>query len=95
VRYEARLEEWVRGWQPPLGRSMAEEIARLRLERAVRLLVESNERIKQLASNCGFNSVNHFNRVFLQRYGIAPLEYRRRHRASSARHGSSGTGQQL
>ena len=95
MRYEARLEEWVRGWQPPLGRSMAEEIARLRLERAVRLLVESNERIKRLAQACGFNSAIHFNRVFLKRYGITPGKYRRRHRADGARHGSSGTGQQL
>jgi len=67
-----------------LGRTIAEEIARLRLERATRLLVESHERIKRLASDCGFNSANHFHRVFLQRYGTTPLEYRRRHRAGRA-----------
>ena len=70
-----------------LGRSMAEEIVRLRLERATRLLVESHERIKRLASDCGFNSANHFHRVFLQRYGTTPGKYRRRHQTVAAQRG--------
>ena len=67
-----------RHFRKATGRTMTEEIARLRLERAKRLLVESDEPIKQLASDCGFSDPAYFHRVFLQGEGMSPGEYRRR-----------------
>ena len=61
-----------------LGRTMTEEIARLRLERAKRLLVESDEPIKQTAHDCGLTDAAYFHRVFLQAEGPTPGEFRRR-----------------
>ena len=60
-----------------LGRTMADEIARLRLERAKRLLVESDEPINRLARDCGFEEAKHFHRVFRAAEGTTPREYRR------------------
>jgi len=60
-----------------MGRTMTDEIARLRLERAKRLLVESNQPIKQLAMDCGFSDATYFGRVFLQAEGVTPSEFRR------------------
>ncbi len=72
------LRSLERHFRKATGRTMTEEIARLRLERAKRLLVESDEPIKQLASDCGFSDPAYFHRVFLQGEGISPGEYRRR-----------------
>jgi len=60
------------------GRTITDEIARLRLERAKRQLAAGNESIKQLARDCGFSDPAYFHRVFLQAEGISPGEYRRR-----------------
>jgi LacI family transcriptional regulator len=60
------------------GRTITNEIARLRLERAKRLLVESKEPIKQVSRDCGFADAAYFHRVFLQAEGVSPGEYRRR-----------------
>jgi LacI family transcriptional regulator len=64
-----------RHFHAALGRTRMEEIARLRLERAKRLLVESDEPIKQLASNCGYRDVKHFHKVFRADEGTTPGEY--------------------
>jgi LacI family transcriptional regulator len=64
-----------------LGRTMTEEIARLRLERATRLLVEGDEPIKQVARACGYGDANYFHKVFINAHGVSPREYRRRHRS--------------
>jgi LacI family transcriptional regulator len=62
------------------GRTMMDEIARLRLERAKRLLVESSEPIYHLALACGFEDVKHFHKVFRAAEGTTPREYRLRRR---------------
>ena len=59
------------------GRTMTDEITRLRLERAKRLLVESDQPVKQVAGECGFTDAAYFHRVFAQAKGVSPGEYRR------------------
>jgi LacI family transcriptional regulator len=66
-----------RRFRAATGRTMTDEIARLRLERAKRLLVESDEPIKSLARDCGFADVKHFHKVFRAAEGTTPGKFRR------------------
>lgn len=43
-----------------------------RLQRAERLLVESDLAITEIAAESGFSSIRRFNEVFLEKYGINP-----------------------
>jgi AraC-like DNA-binding protein/ligand-binding sensor protein len=60
------------------GLTFTEYLTRTRLERACNLLNNPNLRISEVAFNCGFGSLGHFNRVFKRVIGCAPGEYRRR-----------------
>jgi AraC family L-rhamnose operon transcriptional activator RhaR len=55
-------------------------MCRLRLERAKRLLVESDKQIKEVAKECGFASAHYFSEAFVNAEGFSPGEHRRRHR---------------
>ncbi len=48
-----------------------------RLENAEYLLKNSDMTIHEVAFNCGFQNVSHFNRVFKAHTNLSPLEYRR------------------
>jgi LacI family transcriptional regulator len=63
-----------------LGRSIHGEIQHVQVQRACQLLVHSNLLIKQVAMRCGFKHVPYLTRVFRRHLGLAPVEYRRRHR---------------
>lgn len=47
-----------------------------RLERAAELLIISNERITDIAFNCGFNDPANFTKSFHEQYGLTPTNYR-------------------
>lgn len=47
-----------------------------RLELARQKLVTSSDPVSQIAIDCGFESVTHFNRVFKVKYNASPLKYR-------------------
>lgn len=65
-----------RRFRAAVGRSIAEESIRLRVNRAKRRLVETDEDIKMVAWATGFCSVNHFGKVFARTVGITPTRYR-------------------
>ncbi|MDA9963094.1 helix-turn-helix transcriptional regulator, partial [Opitutales bacterium] len=65
-----------RKFRESLDRSIGEEIARLRIERAKRLLVETEDSFKALAVDLGFRNADHFYKVFLRVEGITPSQYR-------------------
>ena len=48
----------------------------LRIEKAETLLVQSTDKILDIALNCGFNNVSYFNRVFFKKHGVSPKKYR-------------------
>lgn len=62
-----------------LGLSPKQYILSLRLHKAEQLLAEGHQSTFAIAYACGFESSAHFCRVFKQRLGIPPGEYRRRH----------------
>lgn len=59
------------------GVSFREYLNRKRLESAAGLLTESKETVTEIAAKSGFGNVTYFNRIFRQRYGMTPTEYRK------------------
>jgi LacI family transcriptional regulator len=62
-----------------MGRSIAGEITRLRLQRAKRRMVETDASMKDVAIGAGFRSADHFGKVFNRLEGISPSQYREAH----------------
>jgi LacI family transcriptional regulator len=65
-----------RAFKRYLGRSVAEEIARQRIESAQRLLTTSSKKIYEIASLCGFGDVDSFSRTFSRLTRLSPRAYR-------------------
>jgi LacI family transcriptional regulator len=65
-----------------LGRTVAEEIRRLRIERAKRQLVGTDLRVKAIALAAGFVDTKGMNQVFRRELGMTPSEWRRKQQAS-------------
>ena len=67
-----------RKFRASMGRSIAEEISRLRIERSKRLMMETDDSLKSLAVDLGFRNADHFCKVFSRIEKITPSQYRRR-----------------
>jgi transcriptional regulator GlxA family with amidase domain len=52
----------------------------VRLENAQRRIVENDLTLQQIARACGFNTARTLNRVFHQRFGLAPTKWGKRAR---------------
>jgi len=63
-----------------LGRLPAAEIRRVRVERACRLLVETELAMPQIASACGFKRPEVFTRTFGRETGLTPTAFRKQAR---------------
>lgn len=74
----ASVRSLERHFRQAMGRTMSEEITRLRLERAKRLLRESDTLVKNVAHQCGFKDVKHFHKMFQAAEGTTPGEFRNR-----------------
>jgi len=59
-----------------LGRTPGQELHRIRIERAKKLLGESNHKIETLAGMCGYQSANSFCVAFKQTTGMSPKQFR-------------------
>jgi LacI family transcriptional regulator len=66
-----------------LGRAVAEEIRRLRIERAKRQLASTDQRIKSIARDAGFVDTKRMNQVFRRELGMTPSEWRRQQQVKS------------
>ncbi|MDO4585031.1 MAG: DNA-binding transcriptional regulator [Planctomycetia bacterium] len=69
-----------RKFQQAFGRTMKEEIHRVRMERAKELLLESRLPIGNVARSLGFCSHAHFVHIFRQQTGLTPSEFLRQFR---------------
>jgi AraC-like DNA-binding protein len=58
------------------GVSPTEYIFAYRMRRAASRLVRSDEPVKQISSDCGFDDPNYFAKAFRKRYGASPTEFR-------------------
>ena len=61
------------------GYSFKEYVILQRLIKAKELLFHSSKDITNIATECGFNSINHFIRIFKSYYEITPYQYRKKH----------------
>jgi len=69
--------------------TVTEYIQRRRLEECARALIEAPARgrlVTEIAFDYGFNSLTHFGRVFRNRYGLTPSQYRRAARPAQDAH---------
>jgi LacI family transcriptional regulator len=69
-----------RRFRSVLDRSIAEELLRLKIERAKRQLADTNTPVKKLALESGFINGKQMGKTFARVVGISPTEYRRQRR---------------
>ena len=62
-----------------LGRTINDELIRLRVEMLKRLLVEGDETITRLSERAGFGTTVSMHEMFKRFTGITPAEYRKKH----------------
>jgi AraC-like DNA-binding protein len=60
------------------GVSPIDDLIDARVNRAEYMLTHLTSTIKQIAKECGFNSEEHFSRVFYSRRGCSPGKFRKR-----------------
>ncbi|MGL4594363.1 MAG: AraC family transcriptional regulator [Thermoguttaceae bacterium] len=70
----------VRQFRKYLGRTIEQEVCRLRLNQAKQLLLESDINIRTISNMVGFRTPEYFCSVFHKQYGIPPNEFRIKHR---------------
>jgi len=61
-----------------LGRTILDEIRRVRMERVCTMLRETNQTIGDIACQCGFSSGSHLGSVFRREYGCTMRDFRKR-----------------
>ena len=44
------------------------------------MLKETNQTVERIAAGVGYETVEHFNRLFKKTYGMTPMQYRREKR---------------
>jgi len=64
-----------------LGRSIREEIQRVRLNWAKQLLTETNLPVGKIADPTGFSSLSYLSKVFHRAAGVTLAQYRNDHRS--------------
>ena len=74
-----------RVFKQAMGMTMVEYLNQLRVEQSKRLLMYTDEAVVDVAVACGFNSRQHFFRVFNALVGVSPQQYRQTHSAMPAR----------
>jgi LacI family transcriptional regulator len=67
-----------RRFQKNCGRSIAQEIRLLRLQKAKRLLAETDMLVKQISRETGFNDPIRLHELFVREEGMTPTSYRRK-----------------
>lgn len=60
------------------GRSFVNYLTSMRIERAKKLLAQTNMKLSAIAMEIGYNEPNYFSHVFRKMEGISPKEYRSR-----------------
>ena len=67
-----------------LGRSVIEEIKRVRMETILRLITRTTQPFDQIARKCGFSSVNHLRKLFRDEMGQPMSAYREQNSPSAS-----------
>lgn len=62
-----------------LGLTPTQYVNRIRIQHAATLLAGTGRRLPDVASECGFENLSCFHRLFRLQYGTTPRAYRMRH----------------
>ncbi len=66
-----------------MGKTFSDYVNDIRITQAATLLVETDLSVAAVASDCGFENMSYFNRVFLQKKGLQPYKFREMRRETS------------
>ena len=66
-----------------LGRSINDEIRRVRMDMVGKMLVETNLTVSQISHKLGFVDFEHIGRYFKKQKGMNPTDYRKKHGLSN------------
>ena len=70
--------ECLRCFRSAIGTTPIQYLRQYRLRQAARLLTATREKIADICTQCGFQDVSYFTKVFRESMGVTPSEYRRR-----------------
>lgn len=73
-----------RSFKKQVGLSIVDYLTERRIQAAMQQLQQTDDKILAVALESGFGNLSHFNRVFRQRIGLTPGEYRRQFHPSAA-----------
>lgn len=62
------------------GDTVGDYITSYRMQKACRLLKETNQKIYEISEAAGYSSPQYFSQVFVKQFGIKPLDYRKKNR---------------
>ncbi|MBE6553248.1 MAG: helix-turn-helix domain-containing protein [Ruminococcaceae bacterium] len=65
-----------RAFMQQFGMSPMQYVIKLRMEKALHLLAENNDSVKEIAFRCGFTDEKYFSRAIKHRYGVPPSQLR-------------------
>ncbi len=70
------ISSFKRKFNEEFGESPKKYIAKKKLQKAVNMLTKSDERISNIAYDCGYETISTFNRSFKSEYQVSPREFR-------------------
>lgn len=73
------LSSFKRKFSAVFGTSPTHYIKTKRLEKAEKMLTASDQRVSEIAYDCGFNDISYFSKSFTTMYQHSPTEYRKLH----------------
>jgi len=59
-----------------VGMSFTAYVTQVRMDEAVRLLRDTDEKTYRIAERTGYSDPNYFSYVFKKKYGVSPTKYR-------------------
>ena len=68
----------IKRFKKVLGRSIHEEIIKVRMDCFAQMLVETNQTVSQIAAKMGYICTKHMSRCFHSQKGMTPLQYRKK-----------------
>ena len=80
--YSIPLRTMARRMVEATGLSPNNYLGRVRLCHAMRILVQTNDSVTDIAFACGFNDSNYFSSRFHQEIGVTPMQFRKQRSAA-------------